>query len=262
MKNALLTVLLTISYFLTFGQTLTQNINNRLLQDVDFTARAFSLSPGDFDFSPLFTKTDNSVIYGFIGDNYQRIRIKLLTVTKNRSLPGSYLIDGKSMVKNNICEFTGTITISGIRKYKIMSCGVDETYKNKGIKGQYVILGNYNFIENKAQPYSGTFRGVFQSNFYLDKSGKVHYDDIDETSDGYINNQFIGRWIADKGNVIKRCNWGDFRIPFSGHFDIGAGDFSPDDQYLKFGWQSVRDLMNPKTAEKAKQIEEAKWWEQ
>jgi hypothetical protein len=165
------------------------------------------------------------------------------------------------MVKDNIDNFKGTITISGIRKYKTMSYGVDDTYKNKGVRGQYVILGNYNFIENENQPHSGTFRGVFQSNFYLDKSGKAHYDDIDNAADGYTNNQFIGRWISHKGNIIKRCNWGDFRIPFSGHLDIGAGEFSPDDQYLKFGWQSVRDLMNSQTNKKAKQIEEAKWWQ-
>jgi hypothetical protein len=260
MKNTLLTCLLMICHFLTFGQTLTQNINNRLIQKKDLPGKVLSLSPDDFDFSPLFMQTNNSVIYGFIGDNYQRIRIKFLTITKNRSFPENYLVYGKSMVKNNICEFRGTFTISNIMEYKTISYGVDDEYKNKGIKGQYVILGTYNFSENKTQPHSGTFKGVFQSNFYLDKSNKVNYDDIDYVSDGHTNNQFIGQWISYKSHITKRCNWGDYRIPKSGDFDIGAGEFSPDDKYLKYGWQTIRDLMASQTDKKAKQIEEAKWW--
>jgi hypothetical protein len=251
----------TVSHFLTFAQTLTQNINNRLLQKRDLTGKVLSLSLDDFNFSPLFMHTDNSVIFGFIGDDYKRIRIKFITVTKNQSSPDTYLVYGKSMVKNNICDFRGTITISNIRKYKSISYGVDDEYKNKGIKGQYVIFGSYSFSETQTQAHSGTFQGVFQSNLYLDKSNKVHYDDIDHDSDGYTNNQFVGRWIAYQGNLIKRCNWGDFRVPNDGDLDIGAGEFSPNDKYLQFGWQSIRDLMSSNSDNlKAKKTEEAQWW--
>src|SRR6185312_4163383 len=102
MKRLLFTSLIASWHFLTFGQTLTQNINNRLLQKEDAAANVLSLSLDDFNFSPLFMHTDNSVIYGFIGDNYQRIRIKFITVTKNQSSPDIYLVYGKSMVKSNI----------------------------------------------------------------------------------------------------------------------------------------------------------------
>jgi len=261
MKNLILTCLLTIYCFLTFGQTLTKNINNRLLQKKELTEAVFSLPLGDFNFSPLFMHTDNSVIYGFIGDNYQRIRVKFVSVTKDGSSPDTYSIYGKSMVKNNICDFRGTIKISAIGKYKTLSYGVDSSYYNKGIKGQYVITGSYNFNENETQPHSGIFKGVFQSNFYLDKNDKVHYDDIDDVSDGFTNNQFIGQWISYKGNLVKQCNWGDFRIPNDGDLDIGAGEFSPGDKYLKYGWQSCRDfLLSNSKEKKAKLLKEAMWW--
>jgi hypothetical protein len=165
------------------------------------------------------------------------------------------------MVKNNICDFRGTITISNIRKYKSISYGVDDSYKNKGIKGEYFILGDFTFSEDQGQSHSGIFRGAFQTDFFLDKNNKAQYDDIDLDADAYTNNQFVGQWIDYKTNQVKRCNWGDLRIPNSGNFDIGAGDFSPDDKYLKYGWQSVRDLMSQNSNyKKAKQIEEAKWW--
>ena len=262
MKHLLLTCLFATYYFLTFGQTLSQNSNNRLLQKKDLTGKVLSLSLDDFDFSPLFMNTDNSVIYGFIGNNYQRIRIKFITVTKNQSSPGVYMVSGKSMVKNNICEFKGTIMISNIKKYKTISYGLDDQYKNKGIKGQYVILGNYNFGENETQAHSGTFKGLFQSNFYVDKNNKIHYDDIDNISDGFTNNQFVGQWIDYKTNQVKQCNWGDERIPNSGNFDIGAGEFSPDGKYLKNGWQSVIDRWGSNSnSKRARQKEEAKWWQ-
>jgi len=249
-----------LCYFLTLGQTLTKNINNRLLQKTDLTRKVLSLSLDEFDFSPLFTHTDNAVVYGFIGDNYQRIRVKFLKVTKSQSAPENYLVYGKSMVKDNICEFRGTITIQNIRKYKIISYGVDDEYKNKGIRGQYVISGNYNFSENESQAQSGTFTGTFQSNFYLDKNNKVHYDDIADVADGYTNNQFIGRWVSHKINVVKKCNWGDFRVPNSGDLDIGAGEFSPNEKYLKYGWQTSRIFMIAPNDKTAKQAEEAEWW--
>jgi hypothetical protein len=136
MKKLLFTSLTVVCYFFSSAQTLTQNINNGLLQKKYLAEKIFSLSPDDFDFSQLFLHTDNSIIYGFIGNNYQRLRIKFITVTKSESLSNTYLVYGKSMVKKNICEFRGAISISSIRKYKTMSYGIDDEYKNKGIKGQ------------------------------------------------------------------------------------------------------------------------------
>jgi hypothetical protein len=172
-------------------------------------------------------------------------------VTKDSSSPGTYHAYGKSMVKNNIDEFNGTIIISNIRQLQNADYGVDDEYKNNGIKGRYIILADYKFSENKEQVHSGIFTGVCQTDFYLDKNIKVRYDDIDMEADGYTNNQFVGQWASYDGKLVQRCNWGDFRIPNSGDLDIGAGDFSPNDKYLKYGWQSLRD----KSA-----AENAKWW--
>lgn len=134
------------------------------------------------------------------------------------------------MVKNNVDEFTGTLKISNIRQLKHMSYGADDEYKNKGFKGQYLILADYTFSENKDQPHSGIFKGICESDFYLDKKSQVRYDDIElGSSDRFKNNQFIGQWLAYNGRIVKRCNWGDFRIPNSGQFDIGAGDFLQQD---------------------------------
>lgn len=67
------------------------------------------------DLAKLFTYTDNSSVYGFIGKERQRLRIKFITVIKDTILPNIYHIYGKSMVKNNVDEFIGTIKITRIQ---------------------------------------------------------------------------------------------------------------------------------------------------
>jgi len=206
----------------------------------------------EHDFSKLFTLTDNSIVYGFIGSNYQRIRVKFIRISKKPDSNQIYIIYGKSMVKNTIDEFNGSIKISSIHLLIKNQHGCEDGYKYKGMKGEYSIFGEYTFAENSNEPHSGVFKGIFRSDFFINKAGDVVYDDIEGCADGYTNNQFVGEWVSYKNDIAKTCNWGDYRIPNSGNFDIGAGDFSPDDKYLKYGWQSVRDY--------SKQIEEAKWW--
>ncbi len=198
------------------------------------------------------------MIYGFIGNDYQRIRIKLITVTKSKEA-NIYTVYGKSMVKDNICDFYGTITISSIRKFKTISNGVDSMYKNAGIKGQFVILGDYLFSESKIQKHSGIFKGTFQTDFYINKSNVIKYDDIDIQADGFSNNQFVGSWSDYNEKLTKKCNWGDFRIPESGDLDIGAGDFSPNEKYLKNGWQGLNSEI--KLNQNVHSIKKGQWWQ-
>lgn len=213
------------------------------------------------DLSKLFTQTQNEFVYGFIGKEYQRIRVKLITVIKVPKT-NNYVVLGKSMVKNNICNFKGTISVINIRKVKIQSYGVDDEFKAKNPKGEFVIVGDYEFNETIGQPHAGVFKGSFKTNFYLDSKNVVQYDNINAESDGFTNNQFVGEWKLYNSTFTQQCNWGDYRIPNSGNLDGGAGEFSPTDQYLKLGWQSVRDAHgNGPKAKEALKVEQAKWWE-
>jgi hypothetical protein len=214
-----------------------------------------------YDFSKLWTKTDNSIVYGFIGNNYQRIRVKIISADKDIIHNDTYLIRGKTMVKNNICDFQGTIQITNVTLYQKMHWGVDNEYKDKGIKKEGVLKAKYYYAEDSTQNHTGVFQGTLTSYWYIDKNGQLKYDDIEDYSDGYRNNQYIGTWTSYKNHQKKVCNWGDYRIPQSGDLDAGAGEFSPSDKYLQFGWQSVRDAywgLKPDSI--ARKIEEKKWW--
>jgi len=216
-----------------------------------------------YDFSGLFTQTDNSTVYGFIGNNCNRLRIKIITITKDLSNPDTYNVYGKSMVNNNVNDFHGYIKISGILKLKVTEHGCENDSLYEGYKGEFSIIGNYFLSENAEQKHAGIFKGLFRSDYFIDKNNYIKYDNIEYCSDGYANNQFVGQWISNKTKLIKTCNWGDYRIPESGDLDIGAGEFSPNENYLQFGWQSIKDEGNQSSPnlKAAKQIEAAKWWE-
>jgi flagellar biosynthesis/type III secretory pathway chaperone len=52
-----------------------------------------------FDFSGLWTNMPNNIVYGIIGNEHQRIRIKFLSILKSFQKPSVYDVQGKSMVK-------------------------------------------------------------------------------------------------------------------------------------------------------------------
>ena len=259
MKKLCAFLILSVAFRLAFGQTEARVFKKEQLSNKELSLNEHRGQFLKYDFASLYTEADNQYVYGFIGDNYQRIRIKIIRITKDTLSSDTYNVYGKSMVKNNIDEFHGTIKITNIREFKVMCLGVDDELRNKGNKGQYVIIGDYSFSEDEKQSHSGVFKGTFRSNFYLDKKNTFHYDDIENYADGYCNNQFVGKWIEYKTNLAKRCNWGDYRIPNSSGFDIGAGEFSPS---KGDGWQSVQERWSAdkKIKAKAKLIENAKWW--
>jgi hypothetical protein len=211
-----------------------------------------------YNSSSLWTRPDNSMVFGFIGDDYQRLRVKILTATKQAGRKDLYIVTGKSMVKNVVRDFTGTMKLTHARVYKIIHDGIDEEYKNRGIKACGVIVGEYHFYERKEGTRAGAFDGVFATYWYVDRKGRIKYDDHEIGSDAYRNNQFAGTWTSYKDKVSKVANWGDYRIPLAGGLDIGAGEFSPENQYLRYGWQSHRDAY-VENDKRARMEEERKW---
>jgi hypothetical protein len=187
-----------------------------------------------YDFSP-FLKPESEFL-GFIGSDYRRIMIKFISVRRDVN-PEIYQINGSSLVNNNKCDFTGQITVRQIREFETLHFGVDEKYRDSGIKAQGVLIGDYSLKENKNQAHSGEFSGIMTLWWYIDKDGKLRYDDINSYSDSYRNNQYIGVWKNFTDNEEKTCNWGEYRIPFSGDLDIGAGEFSPNKKYYDKGWK-------------------------
>lgn len=200
-------------------------------------------------------KIERTEILGFIGDDFQRFYIHFVSIIQNPTNPYEYLVYGKSKVKETICSFQGTIAI---RQAKLYTSVDIPTYK-QGFAICDVVL-----YEDKKQTSTGFFKGQLKSEFLIDDKKQFRYDAISFMADGYSNNQFIGNWTSYKTTASKKCHWGDYRIPQCGDLDIGAGEFSANDNYLKNGWTNYRLAWAtyPETTEvkQAREKEKEEWW--
>jgi hypothetical protein len=184
------------------------------------------------DFAPLLLLHDQSWRLGYIGKEYQRFYIYFTSISKDSSNPYRYRILGKSKVKDNVCDFAGTMQLSWIRR--VHASNECENEIRPAFQG--ISFFSYEFKEDPKQSHSGFFRGTAAILWYLGKKGELRYDDTWNCADSFTNNCFVGTWTSYNAKATRPCNWGDARIPFSGDLDNGAGEFHPHDKYLGSGW--------------------------
>jgi len=268
MKKILLISLVSMSFIL--------NGQNLPTSSLEFIEESLSKADGEkvelseFDktnFSKVWLKHQDAVI-GYIGDNYQRIHIHLISVIKNQHAENEYFVYGKSKVKSNVCDFQGKFIITHVREFnrterealykEAIKQGDKEAISRFG-KARGFVLAEYYLFENPEQKGSGLFKGVVKSHFYIEK-GELFFDDLNmEFEDNYSNNQFLGVWQSYKTGATKPCNWGAYRIPNAGDLDVGVGEFSPNTKYLEKGWGTYYRAYN-KSESEARKEEELKWW--
>ena len=204
-----------------------------------------------FDLSAIWTTTDNQQ-NGVIGLDCKRIRIFISKVTKYPKDNLMYHVTGKSNVNGNICDFSGYIKL--LRVYESSPDGESE-HENSGN-----LFAEYNFNEDKTQKGVGSFKGVFECFYYLDRKNKKGFlDESSDIADGYFNRTYVGTWTSFSTKAVKKCIWGDYRLPFTFDFDCGDGEMHVCDKYLQNGWATFNgdaeyDYVNDKAVLKDK------WW--
>ena len=258
-KMRKITYILLLIANISFAQSNEKFLKDFLLEN-ELNSKNELVKHNKSDFSDLWSQTENYRIFGIIGADHQRIKIKLTSIKKSSTNPNEYFVSGKSNVKGTICDFSGTIVLTEIKETQELHFGVDDEYKDKGIKTQGILIADYEFKENESQKHSGIFKGKLYSKWYINSENKIKYDDIESISDGYINNAFIGIWKSHSTGKEKICNWADFRVPQANQdFDIGAGEFSPSKKYYVQGWENYQKAWLYGD-EVAKKEELKKWW--
>ena len=177
---------------------------------------------------------------GFIDSKIKRrIDVKFLKISKSEINDSIYLAKGKTIVGKNTRLFEGKIQIRQIYFFKYISTG-EEGEMDGIVKSQGIIIADYHFREDKKLSATGVFEGKVLLRWYVNNKGVFSYDTINNFSDDYNNNQFIGTWTSYKTGVKKVANWGAHRIPCSGDLDIGAAEFMPNEKYYKYGWEDYK----------------------
>jgi hypothetical protein len=207
-----------------------------------------------YDFSPVWL-TGDWVQNGVLGLNYQRIQIHIDNVIKNSENPYVYSIFGKSKVNNNICDFKGEIKLLKVFLYEDVDNEIPAEHKKYG-----ELFASYLLSEDSTKMHSGIFKGVTECSFYLDSSErKIQLDESNSDADGYRNRDFVGIWKEYKTNQVKKCIWGDYRLPFTFDFDDGDGEMRPNDKYRKNGWQTYYSEEFIELPD-GKYVLKDKWW--
>lgn len=237
-----------------------QNRFTQILPETEYISNANQLKEFiGYDFSPVILGLEINKTYGTIGSSYKRIHIKIINVEKDLVNADLYHVTGKSKVGNNMENFEGTIKLHTVKEIKPRE--IDDTTVSLPTAYQGVISGVYQFNEPKDRSHSGVFEGTYNALFQItEDEDKVYYNDLDLYRDSYINNVYQGFWTDYQTKEAKICKWADFRVPdVSTDFDLGAGEFSPNEKYNNKGWKTYNDayLKNDKSALDS---EEAFWW--
>lgn len=200
-----------------------------------------------YDYSQVLMEND---FLGYIG-NGQRLYMHFDTIYKDPVKPQYYHVEGKSKVKQNLCSFTGGITIHSF----VPNEESDSLVKRYHLKAQYQLN------EDANQRGSGFFAGRLTSDFFIYRDS-ICFDEMEGGEDGYNNNQFEGRWTSYRTKISKKANFGIGRIPDSGNLDVGAAEFHVDPEKQHLGWESYTKAFETETPEgqKAQAEEDREWW--
>jgi len=210
---------------------------NQFLPEYELNQENVLYTYNHYNFSELWQQAPNNKVVGVLGDEYQRIRIKFLLIDQDKNNFSRYHVKGKSMVKDVVCNFSGTIEINEIWEAKEIQTDLDPEYEKKGIKAQGILKASYVLKESGCGPMAGIFKGTLYTKWFLNGKDVMEYDDMESIADGYMNNAFIGQWTDPKGKGAKLCQWGDYRVPMcKPDFDTGAAEFHPSIDYFESGW--------------------------
>ena len=231
-KQMIIALLLAWAAQMSFAKTPNDNLKAQLLR---------------YDYSQVLMEND---FLGYIG-NGQRLYMHFDTIYKDPVKPQYYHVEGKSKVKQNLCSFTGGITIHSF----VPNEESDSLIKRYHLKAQYQLNEDVN------QRGSGFFAGRLTSDFFIYRDS-ICFDEVEGGEDGYNNNQFEGRWTSYRTKVSKKANFGIGRIPDSNDLDGGTAEFyvTPNKQHL--GWESYMKAFETETPEgqKAQAEEDREWW--
>ena len=182
-------------------------------------------------------KKDNFL--GFIGLNRKRLRITFTTIKKSEENKDLYEVEGFSTVMNKSKRtFKGTFTLQSHYRLTAPAFDGDEPLKKGEAEGFSTF--SYTLKEDENLTATGVFKGEMLVLWYKAINKKPVYTELFIQSDGSRNYQFFGTWTSYTTKKTSVASWGEYRIPCSGDFDLGDGDFGPNPKYWQYGWEEFR----------------------
>ena len=193
--------------------------------------------------------------FGYMGVNYQRLYVHFDSITKQSDV--DYKVYGKMKYRDSIFLFKGeALVVSVVENVELVE-GLDGegSMQKCEVKSDWLL----HVIGGKAEE-KGDITGSMISYFDMQTDTPHFFDYNLSYCDGFRNNQFVGEYKdAQDKQITQSVCWGAFRIPNCGDLDVGAGEFSPNEKYLPYGWRSYYEAQTIGT-EDVWQIESLPWW--
>ena len=181
---------------------------------------------------------EKSNFLGFIGVNRKRLRITFTSIKKSEENKDVYEVEGFSTVMNkNKRTFKGTFTL--LSHYRLTEPAFDEDEPLKKGEAEGFSTFSYTLKEDENLTATGVFKGKMIV-MWLKKVNAAPVYFLPFNRDSERNYQFFGTWTSYTTKKTSVASWGEYRIPCSGDFDEGVGDFIPKPQYWQYGWEEFR----------------------
>jgi len=171
----------------------------------EYPSRRISVSSmRHYSFSQLLQMSFNN---GYIADNNTNSQNLYMTFDQvSRRNATEYEVSGFSQVRENVCNFNGTLKITEFRQLNSFSDAcVDASLED--ITNQGYLFGEFILTEDASQSGSGIFKGVFWIKWIV-AGNELILENHDCVGGGTnYTNQFYGEWKSNLRQTSKQVGW-------------------------------------------------------
>ncbi len=231
-----------------FNRKLLNNLKENKYENLDINH--FSKK---YNLSKFFGNMNSEKIYGFIGNELERIKVKVLSVEQVQNTKTTFKISGKTKIAEKITVFNGNISLENIYSFQ-------EKITRHGLvicefKAELNETGNSSNL--------GTFIGYY----YLILSKIAEDIRYPKATPRYLQNYtFAGNWKAKNKNLNLPVLWGENYLVEeleTFYYEITRNK-QIDENIIDKNWKSYFDAYTEgvKSSIKNKALKEEKsiWW--
>jgi hypothetical protein len=191
------------------------------------------------------------VYNGFYGPDHRRIELAFTQVSRAKSRPNVYAIQGKSRYKSVITPFAGTLVLTRVIGQPHFSkkelAGTDDPlgYIDPALDKEpfYTVVGSFILREDSTHKNAGVFQGSAALDVRPDPASGLRLESrTGRTLTRGGQAKFTGTWTPYGPGSAKPVVWVDNIFVYGAHvfshFTLGDRDIDFNPKYAKLGWNT------------------------
>lgn len=200
-----------------------------------------------FNLAPLWLVSarpaEAQTMLGCMGEQYRPFDLVYEQVVRDGKNPALYHVRGKSRERDRLLPFSGTITLSAIRKVKPQY--VSESFK---ALGHYQASGRFRLTESAAEEGAGCFTGTLSVTFSQTPTGVAYLPGRQFWWASGVPGEgstFTSTWASAAHPKTIKLVWASNFMNIAGtvlqDFSLGERGPSINRKYTRVGWQKFWD---------------------